>query len=339
MLLNEYEMMNACDWLLHNAGPAIRYRTLTDILHRAADDEAVQKAYAEIVSGKRLREIMAQQNADGSFGDKPSFHGTDTTEDYLRELFELGISPDHPVLKKGLDFTERLYGAGTDIAGWIVGLLTEPLGRAGENQQVINWFTEYSKKFDEFYTRHRQDWLIDKRGYLATYYLEIPYYYVIRTISYSWRWLRGDLKPDISRILEFLLTDMADVSKLYWIAPNNPKVSYPNFFHIVSSDALYKKQPGALDLAIALEGLWLLAEFGIIEVYPNVLNCFKYVSQKKNNDGLWEFPIQGMTRAKAKWYSYHGFALEEDWRKKESPLAELAFRICLTAEKNRTGTM
>ena len=37
------------------------------------------------------------------------------------------------------------------------------------------------------------------------------------------------------------------------------------------------------------------------------------------------------------WHSYHGFSIEENWRKKESPIAELTFRICLIAERNRKG--
>jgi len=90
-----------------------------------------------------------------------------------------------------------------------------------------------------------------------------------------------------------------------------------------------------MDFIISLEGLWLLAEFGIIEEYPNLLNCFKFITSKKNNDGLWEFPIQGVTKAKSMWYAYHGFSLEKNWRKKESAIADLTFRICLISEKNR----
>jgi hypothetical protein len=339
VLLSEKEMANAVDWLLANAGPSIRYRTLTDILHRDSEDGAVQKAYSEIVGCSRLGQIAACQKSDGSFGDKPYFHGTDTTEDYLRELFELGVGADHSVLKKGLDYTERLSLAKTDIAYWVVGIFTEPVGRAGRNQLVIDWYQEYTEKFGAFLEQHRRDWLVTFRGYPATPYLEVPYVYVIRTLAYSWRWLRDAVHADISGILEFLLEDMADVGRLYLITPKNPKVSYPNWFHYISSDAVSRRPPGALEFAMMLEGLWLLAEFGVLEAYPNVLNSFRFVSSRKNGDGLWEFPIDGVTKAKAMWYSYHGFSLEESWRKKESPLAELTFRICLIAEKNKTGTV
>jgi hypothetical protein len=338
MPLTEDEQRNACAWLLSNAGPSIRYRTLTEIEHRAPDDGEVLEAYAEIVGGRRLGEMTSKQNPDGTFGAKLYFHGSDTTEVYLRELFELGVRPEHPVLKKGLEHTERLLRTGTDGTSWIVGIFTEPLGRAGRNQLVIDWYKEYTAKFGVFLEHHRQDWLTEKMGYQATPYLEIPYMYVIRTLAYSWQWLRAAVHADVTQILEFLLVDMADVGSLYWISPKNPKVSYPNFFHIVSSDTLTRRPIGVLDFVVALECLWLLAEFGVVEAYPNVLNSFRFVSGRKNSDGLWEYPIGGVTKAKAAWNSYHGFALEESWRNKESPIAELTFRLCLIAEKNRNGT-
>ena len=337
MLLTQDEIKNACRWLLKNSGPSIRYRTLTEIMHKPYDDSDVQAAYAEILSSNRFKYISAKQNTDGSFGEK-SFHGHDTSESYIRELFELGVNPEHVMLKKGVEYVENLCVSQKDISTWIVGLLTEPIGRAGKNQLVLDWLTDYTEKFINLYNYHRKDWLITKRGNPSTYYLEIPYIYVIRTLSYSWWWLKEAADWEVvSKILEFLLVDMAEVDKLYWIAPNNPKVSYPNFLHIVTSDSISMSIPSVYDFVISLEGLWLLAEFGIIEKYPNLLNCFKFVSSKKNNDGLWEFPVQGVTKSKSMWHAYHGFSLEEDWRRKEAPIAELTFRICLTAEKNRNG--
>lgn len=336
MLLSQDEIKNACGWLVENSGPSIRYRTLTEIMHLNFDDSEVQKAYTEILNSKRFKYISARQNIDGSFGEK-SFHGQDTSETYLRELFEMGVSTNHAILKKGIEYVENLYISKKDISSWIVGLLTEPIGRAGKNKLVIDWFNDYTEKFNNLYKYHRKDWLLTKRGNPSTYHLEVPFIYVIRTISNSWWWLKDVESSDVSKILEFLLVDMAEVDKLYWIAPNNPKVSYPNYLHIVTSDYISKKKPNIIDFVILLEGLWLLAEFGTIEEYPNLMNCFEFISSKKNNDGLWEFPIQGVTKSRSMWHAYHGFSLEEDWRKKESPIAELTFRICLISEKNRNG--
>ena len=333
MLLSQDEIRNACDWLVENSGPSIRYRTLTEIMHLDFNDDKVQKAYDEILNSTRFKFISSKQNIDGSFGER-YFHSSG--EVYLRELYEMGVSPNHTILKKGIECVENIYVSKKDISHWIVGLLTEPIGRAGENKLVIDWFNDYAEKFNNLYKYHRKDWLITKRGNPSTYHLEIPFIYVIRTISTSWWWLKNMENSDVSKILEFLLVDMADVKKLYWIAPNNPKVSYPNFLHIVTSGYISKKLPSVMDFVISLEGLWLLAEFGIIEEYPNLMNCFKFISSKKNNDGLWEFPIQGVTKSRSMWHTYHGFSLEEDWRKNKSPIAELTFRICLISEKNRS---
>lgn len=334
MLLSKDEIDNACDWLVENSGPSIKYRTLTEIMHLNFDDIKVQNAYDEILNSERLKYIFAKQNIDGSFGEK-SFHGHDTSETYLRELFEMGVNVTHDTLKKGIEFVEKLCISKKDISDWIVGLLTEPIGRAGKNQLVIDWFNEYSEKFNNLYKYNRGNWLVTKRGNPSTYHLEVPYVYVIRTISNSWWWLKDIENSDVSNILEFLLVDMAEVDKLYWIAPNNPKVSYPNFFYVVTSDYILREVPSVTDFAFILEGLWLLAEFGIIEKYPNLLNCFKFITSKKNNEGLWEFPIPGVTKTKSMWHAYHGFSLEEDWKKKESRIAELTFRVCLISEKNR----
>lgn len=54
VLLSQDEISNACNWLLENAGPSIRYRTLIEILHLNFDNFEVRKAYNEILNFKRL---------------------------------------------------------------------------------------------------------------------------------------------------------------------------------------------------------------------------------------------------------------------------------------------
>src|SRR5690348_9545616 len=107
MLLSKAEIENACGWLVENSGPSIRFRTLTEIMHLNFDDVKVQKAYDEILNSERLKYISAKQNIDGSYGEK-SFHGHDTSETFLRELFEMGVHVTHDTLKKGIEFVEKL---------------------------------------------------------------------------------------------------------------------------------------------------------------------------------------------------------------------------------------
>lgn len=337
MLISDAKMENACQWLLENSNSVIRYRTLTEIMGLNSEDERVEAAYIELLQSKRLQFIASVQNQDGSFGKKSFHHGTESTETYLRELLELGIKADFEVLRKGIGYAEKLHTNTKNDIGWIPGIYLESVGRSAPSQIVEEWFVDYIERFTVFLKYHKYDWLISVKGKPSTYYLEIPYIYVIRTIANSWWWLEKRNQKDILPILEFLLTDMASVSNLYWIAPNKQQFGYPNFFHILSPDVISSKVPSVFEFAIILEELWLLSVFGIIEKYPGLKNAFDFISSSNNIDGVWEFPIGGMTKAKAGWNSYHGFSLEEDWRRKESRIADLTFRICLIAARNKKG--
>lgn len=335
MLLNENELLNACEWLVQNGGPSIKYRTLTEILGLDINDSIVQETYKEILNSKRLKFISSRQKENGCFGEKSFHHGTDSGETYLRELFEMGVSPKHEVLHKGIEYAKVLHITKPESTSWITAVYLESIGRAGKSQLALDWYREYSERFSLIYKNHREDWLIVKNGKPATYYLEIPFMYVIRTISNSWWWLKEYDDSSVAAILDFLLNDMAEVKDLYWIAPNRQLFAYSNFLHVIASNSISLRQPSVIDFIMSLEGLWLLAQFGIIEEYPNLKNVFSFISSKKNDDGLWEFPIDGVTKTKSSWHSYHGFSLEENWRKKESPIAELTFRVCLISERNR----
>lgn len=61
----------AVGWLLQSAEPAVRYRTLTELLGRPEDDHEVAAARAGIPDGAHVRTLLAGQEADGSFGSVP----------------------------------------------------------------------------------------------------------------------------------------------------------------------------------------------------------------------------------------------------------------------------
>lgn len=61
----------AIDWLLACSEPAIRYRTLTELLDRPAEDPEVLTARAAIPGGPIVRALLAGQAADGTFGGAP----------------------------------------------------------------------------------------------------------------------------------------------------------------------------------------------------------------------------------------------------------------------------
>jgi len=87
-------------WLLEPENPSVRYRTLTDILYRPADDAEVQQARAAIARQSLVEELFARQHVDGHWGDdetKP--YTAQGTLGVLSILYMLGVEPDERTAK------------------------------------------------------------------------------------------------------------------------------------------------------------------------------------------------------------------------------------------------
>jgi hypothetical protein len=56
-------------WLLEPENPSVRYRTLTDLLDRPADDPDVREAKAAIAEQPLVQELFARQHPDGHWSD------------------------------------------------------------------------------------------------------------------------------------------------------------------------------------------------------------------------------------------------------------------------------
>lgn len=63
--------VDAIDWLLASDEPAIRYRTLTDLMDRSENDPAVTVARAAIPQGPKVRALLSGLEPDGRFGVEP----------------------------------------------------------------------------------------------------------------------------------------------------------------------------------------------------------------------------------------------------------------------------
>jgi hypothetical protein len=63
--------IDAVRWLLESDEPAVRYRTLTELLDRADDESDVLAARMAIPDGRVVRALLADQGADGTFGVGP----------------------------------------------------------------------------------------------------------------------------------------------------------------------------------------------------------------------------------------------------------------------------
>ena len=93
-------------WLLEPDNPAVRYATLTQLLGRSERSKPVREARAAIMQKGVVPEILAQQNADGSWGKPDSFY----TAKYRGTVWQLLILAEHfadardPRIKRACDF-------------------------------------------------------------------------------------------------------------------------------------------------------------------------------------------------------------------------------------------
>jgi hypothetical protein len=82
-------------WLLEPENPSVRYRTLTDLLDRPAEEPEVREAKATIAEQPLVQELFARQHPDGHWGDdetKP--HTAQGTLGVLSILHMLRVEPD-----------------------------------------------------------------------------------------------------------------------------------------------------------------------------------------------------------------------------------------------------
>lgn len=82
---------SAISWLLEPSYPAVRYATLTQLLGRSERSPVVREARAAIMQIGVVPEILAQQNADGSWGKPDSFY----TAKYRGSVWQLLILGEH----------------------------------------------------------------------------------------------------------------------------------------------------------------------------------------------------------------------------------------------------
>ena len=98
-------------WLLDEDQPSIRFRTLTELLNRAANDPEVQQAHAAIPESKPVTDIFKKMHPDGYWlqkkpstgemiGDGVEYGSYATTHFCLAYLSELGLTREDPRIEK-----------------------------------------------------------------------------------------------------------------------------------------------------------------------------------------------------------------------------------------------
>lgn len=87
-------MNNVTPWLLEKQNPAIRYRTLTELLGVPKSDPEASLVYHEIWATKDVQAMLARQNEQGCWEHSENEYGVHTSLRYLTAFAENGLSQD-----------------------------------------------------------------------------------------------------------------------------------------------------------------------------------------------------------------------------------------------------
>lgn len=129
------------DWLMEKAGPSIRYRYLTEIEKRPADDFDVTAIRQEVYAFKPAQTIAGARSDDGTwFGSLLGFEamnlnrkkGPGTVPQYLA-LVEYGWGKDHPIIWSTSELLQGLMWEDPSID------LCELNGYLGGDPSVESW--------------------------------------------------------------------------------------------------------------------------------------------------------------------------------------------------------
>lgn len=96
----------ALPWLLEKENPSVRYFALRDLYGKPEDDPDVREARRAIPEIKPVKKILSLQKPEGWWSDSegmftPNYRGSAWQ---LAFLAELGADPEHPKVKKGVDY-------------------------------------------------------------------------------------------------------------------------------------------------------------------------------------------------------------------------------------------
>jgi hypothetical protein len=102
-------------WLLEPGNPAVRYRTLTDLLDRPAEDPEVRTTLAAIVTWSPVADLLTAQKRDGYWVKRdyylPKHYGTFWV---LSALGDIGLTGENEHIRQGCEFVfshQREHGA------------------------------------------------------------------------------------------------------------------------------------------------------------------------------------------------------------------------------------
>jgi hypothetical protein len=333
-------------WLVENAGPVIRYRTLRDILE-IKDLELISNALDRLFSSKLVQNWLEQLVPRMGFH---AFHSSQPTafENSLGKLVQLGLHAglqqlDVKTIKFRNWLAESLKSEMYEDVGPWNGfselLLTSFLAYAGydttpvrevvlERLEVANTF---AKTFDpeEFYVKNSsKEWLVHPRFYIETPN-GLPLVHDIRGFASS-KWLLQDSthKSKVDNIVSVILS-----SEYQNLRPGYGYLKHGNTYYSIGWSVhlpFFLPDESLWNYPKLLLSLEMMASFDTARKSEWFTGSLLMLEEYRTEEGYYRFPSKWLPEKKSGyWDGGHYMALEDNRRKRAALDFESTFRVLL----------
>jgi hypothetical protein len=318
-------------FLLENGNPSIKYRTRLEILGEDPKSPEMEELYGQILEDPQVVHCLGLSQPDGALG--TLFHTTGDSDPFegseinIKFLAEMGVKPDHPLLKAGLDFllqpggTRELAPKNDAMSEGGEYICASLFARAGVENRLVRKRCELAldsfattlrfKSYTQVAVEFRQK-LVYRDG------VKWPNIYDLQTLAFSKQWRTVENLLLVERALDHLTT-------------------FPLFEKIYErSDKTFYSPAEALqdnilpDIGSLPKGesskWWKRMEYiARCGVSPKVFRAQAGKLESMDNEALSQTFNDGCIR---NWSAYHGLRLMESW-KNQGRLIDTIFRKSL----------
>jgi len=345
-------------WLLDNGCPAIRYRTLVELLDRPKEDPDVQKARQDIQAYAPALKLEKTQKKDGTWGG--AIHASDPkklqacSENGLVQLFEFGWSREHKAVRQAAKVLRQYLTQKKDVPlyefakvvkaderretyyRWFLrvlalGLLIRAGYEEDKNRTAVLELLDACAGFvDDPVSRNPTEEIgaslplirIEawKRGYVF-----LPDVHALRVFAWSPWLLHGEMaKMRLKKIFDYVLSETYQR-----LAPDlglvrTAKGTFVRGGGLEIRPIEHYQKHGNLDSLLMI--LECLARLGLVNRYPVLIGHMEWLHAQQGKDGRWNFPTK-LWSDTSLWAQL--LRLEKDWRSPVRKEADMTFRALL----------
>ena len=344
-------------WLLEYGCPAIKYRTLTEIVPGSADPARLEALKVDIDAYPPARQVAKKQKVTGVWGGNllgvtpnkaAGIKDVGTLHQY-RRLVELGWAQESRPLKLGSRLLFRLVSRDEDprllfefqkfgaaeigVEPWIREIIREATAAAlaqagfGEDPRVRGAAHRIANDISQFLRSELVENPVVKSG--GSWVLH-PQAYPPTIFSVALLSLLPAVQRERAALVERLggYLAQAGVKKSFGVLCGK-KVFKPNF--MLLGDPLKVSSSGQTDdLPFALYWMEMLARLGVLQHSTTAPRLWVRLLKDCDERGVWSpRGLRSLPRRKSPW-SYHAFPLQEG-KNAESRQVDVTFRMALIA--------